>query len=162
MQSAGLAGLGIISFGEPEEVGNIGTGARPLMGNRGEEKKSDRALVWVNDPFFQGWVCSRCEWNSPLPTLLSDPAAKTAYDRLAAGKFQQHVCGNHLPRLGADQAGSFTARIRKLVEQGFKPKDAVDIFLQEVALETRGDPKSLQQARADAEDFLRRVREGLL
>jgi len=43
---------------------------------------------------------------------------------------------NHLSRLGsADDADSFTPRIRKLVRQGFKPKDAVELFLQEVALE---------------------------
>jgi len=132
------------------------------MGSRSDADKDSRTLIWVNDGSFQGWICSRCEWNSPLPTLLSDPEAKTAYDRLAAGKFRQHLCESHRARLGQPEAGSYIARIRKLVGQGFKPKDAVEILLQEVSLETHGDPKMLQRARADAEDFLRRVREGLL
>ena len=126
------------------------------------ESKEKRTLVWVNDRSFHGWICSQCEWNSPLPTLLSDPEAKTAYDRLAEGKFRQHVCEKHQSRLPSHEAKSFTVRIRKLVEQGFKPKDAVDILLQEVTLESRGDAKSIEQARADGEDFLRRVRAGLL
>ena len=46
------------------------------MSNPGETTKDNRALVWVNDATFHGWVCSRCEWNSPLPTLLGDPTAK--------------------------------------------------------------------------------------
>lgn len=130
------------------------------MSNPGETAK-DRALVWVNDATFNGWVCSRCEWNSPLPTLLSDPSAKTAYDRLAAGKFRQHTCESYQTRLPSGEAAGFTNRLRKLVEQGFKPKDAVEILLQEVSFETRGDDKTMQRARADGEDFLRRVREGL-
>jgi hypothetical protein len=98
-----------------------------------------------------------------MPTLLNDPEAKTAYDRLAAAKFRDHKCADHLSRLGAaDDADSFTPRIRKLVTQGFKPKDAVELFLQEVALEYRNQPKTLAQAKTDAEDFLRRVRAGLI
>ena len=46
--------------------------------------------------------------------------------------------------------------------QGFKPKDAVELFLQEIALEYRNQPKIMDQAKADAEDFLRRVRAGLI
>jgi cytochrome P450 len=53
-------------------------------------------------------------------------------------------------------------RIRKLVQQGFKPKDAVDLFLQEVALEYRNQPKTMEQAKMAGEDFLRRVKAGLI
>jgi hypothetical protein len=130
------------------------------MSDAGEKSKDGRTLLWVNDVAFQGWTCSRCDWNSPVPTLLSDPAAKTAYDRLAAGKFRQHACESYPTRLQPAASG-FSTRMKKLVEQGFKPKDAVEILLQEVALETRGDSKLMEQARADGEDFLRRVREGL-
>ena len=126
------------------------------------ENKEKRTLTWVKDDTFEGWTCSRCEWNSPLPTLLSASEAKTAYDRLAEGKFRQHLCEDYRPRLPSPEAGSFTPRLKKLVGQGFKPKDAVEILILEVELETRGDQKTLQQARADGEDFLRRVRQGLL
>lgn len=86
-----------------------------------------------------------------------------AYDRLAAAKFRDHQCGDHLARIGVvEDDESFTARIRKLVSQGFKPKDAVELFLQEIALEFRNDPKTLARAKSEGEDFLRRMRAGLI
>ncbi|MGA8311410.1 MAG: hypothetical protein WB755_15370 [Terriglobales bacterium] len=54
------------------------------------------------------------------------------------------------------------ARMRELVMRGFKPKDAAELVLQEVMLEHRNDPEILRQARAEAEEFLRRIREGRL
>jgi hypothetical protein len=127
------------------------------------QQKTARELIWTSSHSFHGWTCSHCEWNSALPTLLTDPEAKTAFDRLAAGKFRDHKCADHLARLGStDDTDSFTPRIRKLITQGFKPKDAVELFLQEIALEYRNQPKVQAQAKADAEDFLRRVRAGLI
>jgi len=126
------------------------------------QAKTARELIWTVRSNFQGWTCSQCEWNSPLPTLLTDGEAKTAYDRLAAAKFRDHKCADHLSRLGGPDTDNFTARIRKLVSQGFKPKDAVELFLQEVALEYRNQPKTQAQAKAEAEDFLRRLRAGLI
>ena len=127
------------------------------------QPKTARELVWTSNRTFQGWTCSQCEWNSPLPTLLSDADARTAFDRLAAAKFREHVCADHLARLGmVVDDESFTARIRKLVSQGFKPKDAVELFLQEAALEFRNEPKTLARAKAEGEDFLRRVKAGLI
>jgi hypothetical protein len=133
-----------------------------LMDKHGVEAKNARTIVWVAEHGFQGWTCSKCEWNYPVPTLLNDPEAKTAYDRLALGKFREHACENYAARLGRADSQSFTARIRKLVAQGFKPKDAVELLLQEVTLEYRNQPKILEQARAEGEDFLRRVRAGLI
>jgi hypothetical protein len=131
--------------------------------NRTPQPKTTRELIWTSNPSFRGWTCSQCEWNSPVPTLLNDPEAKTAFDRLASAKFGDHKCADQLSRIGsADDADSFTPRIRKLVTQGFKPKDAVELFLQEVALEYRNQPKILAQAKADGDDFLRRVRAGLI
>lgn len=125
--------------------------------------KSARELIWTVDRNFQGWTCSQCEWNSPLPTLLNDPEARTAFDRLSASKFRAHKCADHLSRLGpAAPADSFTARIKKMVAHGFKPKDAVELFLQEVQLEFRNQPKVLAQAQSEAEDFLRRLQAGLI
>ncbi|HWO28225.1 MAG TPA: hypothetical protein VNO32_05455 [Candidatus Acidoferrum sp.] len=131
--------------------------------NRTPQPKTTRELIWTSNPSFRGWTCSQCEWNSPVPTLLNDPEAKTAFDRLASAKFGDHKCADQLSRIGsADDADSFTPRIRKLVTQGFKPKEAVELFLQEVALEYRNQPKILAQAKADGDDFLRRVRAGLI
>jgi len=94
---------------------------------------------------------------------LTDADARTAYDRLASAKFREHTCADHLARLGQlEDDQSFTTRIRKLVSQGFKPKDAVELFLQEIALEYRNEPKTLAKAKAEGEDFLRRVKAGLI
>jgi hypothetical protein len=124
--------------------------------------KTARELIWASHQSFQGWTCSQCEWNYPLPTLLQDADARTAYDRLAAAKFRDHKCSEHMSRLAPVDNNSFSARIRKLVQQGFKPKDAVELFLQEIALEYRGQPKVLEQAKIEGEDFLRRVKAGLI
>jgi hypothetical protein len=129
-------------------------------GNRTPPAKS-RELLWTVDRTFQGWTCSQCEWNDPVPTLLNDPEAKTAYDRLAADKFRRHNCADHHARL-APAGESFTARIRKMVAHGFKPKDAVELLLQEVAIEYPNQPKMQAQAKAEGEDFLRRLRAGLI
>ena len=100
------------------------------MDNRSEEAKKHRTIIWVAEHGFQGWTCSQCEWNYPLPTLLNDAEAKSAYDRLALGKFREHACEGHAPRLGAVDSQSFTARIRKLVKQGFvKPEEMVVLVL---------------------------------
>jgi len=48
----------------------------------------------------------------------------------------------------------------KLIKVGYKPKDAVDIAIDEIGLEYRNDPKVMAKAHADAKDFLQRVREG--
>jgi hypothetical protein len=127
-----------------------------------EESKRTRTIVWAAEAGLQGWTCSACDWNYPVPTLLTTAEAKTAYDRLALGKFREHACADHLTRLPSATSQSFTTRIRKLVAQGFKPKDAVELILQEVVLEYAHQPKVLEQARAEGEDFLRRVREGLI
>jgi len=124
--------------------------------------KTARELLWAVDRAFQGWTCSQCEWNYPIPTLLSDPEAKTAYDRLAAAKFRVHNCADHLARLASTGSENFTARLRSMVAHGFKPKDAVELFLQEVAIEYPKQPKILAQAKAEGEDFLRRLRAGLI
>jgi hypothetical protein len=132
------------------------------QGKQNDAEPNPRTIIWTAEHAFQGWTCSQCEWNYPVPTLLEDAEAKTAYDRLAAGKFKTHSCSDHLSRLAPADAQSFTARIRKLVAQGFKPKDAVEILLQELALEYRNQPQVLEQARLAGEDFLRRVRAGLI
>jgi len=126
------------------------------------DKKAAREILWSVEINFQGWTCSQCDWNYPVPTLLNDPEAKNAYDRLAAAKFREHKCSDHPSRLVMPGAESFTSRIRKMVAHGYKPKDAVELVLQEVALEYPGQPKILDQARAEGEDFLRRLRAGLI
>ena len=111
-----------------------------------------RWLTWIADKNTHGWGCSQCEWIFELPSLLADPEARKAYDRLAASRFQAHSCTSYDEKKPA----------RKLVMRGFKPKDAVDVALQEISLEYRTDAEAMAQAKRDAEDFLRRVKEGLI
>ena len=104
----------------------------------------------------------RSEGGRTFVLFLGTSEAKSAFDRLAATKFKEHDCSGFLARLKSGDSPTFTERMRKLVRQGFKPKDAIDLVLQEVQLEYRDNPKVLAQAKADAEDFLRRVRDGVI
>ncbi len=119
-----------------------------------------RWLTWVSHQRLTGWACSQCGWTFPVPSLLTDREAKSAYDRLASSKFQDHDCAVHgAPTLLAD-AESFAARARRLVTRGFKPKDAAQITLQEIVFENRNDQAVAKKAQADADDFLRHVKDG--
>ena len=145
----------------------LGAGVVSLMefGSTDHNKlreKTARELRWTSHRTFHGWTCSQCEWNYPVPELLTDADAKTAFDRLAASKFKEHKCADHLARLAPAMDDGFSSKIRKLISQGFKPKDAVELMLQEVALEYRGQANVLQQAKTEGEDFLRRMRAGLI
>jgi hypothetical protein len=119
-------------------------------------------MIWITALDFRGWACSECEWNCPVPTLLTDPEAKSAYDRLSSAKFRGHDCAEHFPQMRSADPPSIRERMRRLVVRGYKPKDAIEIVLQEVRMEYRDAPKAVESAKAEAEDFLRQVREGLV
>jgi len=112
--------------------------------------------MWVSDEHVTGWACSACGWTFPLPSLLSDPEAKKAFDRLASAKFQKHDCATHQP---VDQ-DTFTAHARALVKRGFKPKDAAEITVREMIFENRDDPDIVRKVKIAAQDFMRRIKEG--
>ena len=121
-----------------------------------------RQLTWIDDgKFFEGWTCSECAWTYPIPELLADPEAKKAYDRLASANFAKHAC-EALPKKQKPVEEGNMDRLRKLVVRGMKPKEAVEIMLKEVALECRRHPQTMKKARTDADEFLRRIREGLI
>jgi uncharacterized protein YoaH (UPF0181 family) len=119
-----------------------------------------RFITWFANQDSRGWACSQCAWKYSAPTLLNDPEAKEAFDRLARNSFETHDCGKflRLPRPGEEK--SFPDRVRELLTRGYRPKDAVELVLQEIRLEHRHQPKVLEQAEADAEQFLRFLREG--
>jgi len=126
-----------------------------------------RSLIWIEDA-NQGWACSSCRWRFPIPTLLSENEAKRAYDRLAAVKFREHKCDAETglpatqPEIRRDLDPTFAERARKLIQQGYKPKDAVELLIQETALENRNDARIIEKARAEADNFLLQVRKGLI
>ena len=123
-----------------------------------------RSLIWVQGSAGIGWACSSCPWRFPVPTFLAGEEAKSAYDRLAAAKFREHKCEVETKPTAAnkDAGTTFADRARALIAEGFKPKDAVEIVLQETALEHRNDEGMMEKARVDAEDFLLKIRKGLI
>jgi hypothetical protein len=121
-----------------------------------------RSLTWVSDQHLTGWACSECGWTFPLPPLLSDLEAKKAYDRLASAKFQRHDCALHRQSAASLDPDSFAARARSLIMRGFKPKDAAEITVREIIFEFRDDPDIAKRVQIEANDFLLRVKEGLI
>ena len=126
-----------------------------------------RSLIWIDAATRQGWACSSCNWSFPLPTLLSDPEARAAYDRLAAAKFRDHKCESGNPESKASTTPDAPAvgvaeRARALVRRGYKPKDAVQLVLQELELEYSAQPRYLERARQEGQEFLEKVRRGLI
>jgi len=122
-------------------------------------------MIWLSGSVDPGWACSRCPWRFPLPTLLEGEEAKKAYDRLAAAKFRDHSCETRPSSstgVKRDFGPTFEDRAKKLVKAGYKPKDAVELLTQEIVLEHRNDPDAIEKARADADDFLLKVRKGLI
>jgi hypothetical protein len=126
----------------------------------------ERFLIWIEGD-ENGWACSNCRWRFPVPTLLSDEEeAKAAYDRLAAVKFREHTCEAETRFPAARQETqqdadvTFADRARSLIKRGYKPKVAVELVLHEMEFEHGHDPRMLEKARADAEDFLIRIHEG--
>jgi hypothetical protein len=127
----------------------------------------ERSLIWIEGDAY-GWACSNCQWRFLVPTLLSGEEAMGAYHRLAAVKFREHECGAETSPSATKQEikreadTTFAERARMLVRRGYKPKDAVEGVLQEMEIEHGNDPRTMVKARADAQDFLLKVRKGLI
>lgn len=123
-----------------------------------------RSLIWVQGDGDTGWACSTCRWRFPVPTLLRGKEAKDAYDRLAAAKFRDHKCEIQTSSsvVKENASSTFADRAWMLIKRGYKPKDAAELVLQEIALEHRNDPGVMEKARVDAEDFVLKIRKGLI
>ena len=125
-----------------------------------------RFLIWIEGD-ENGWACSNCRWRFPVPTLLSGGEAKAAYDRLASVKFREHKCETETSLSAAKQETkreadtAFAERARLLIKRGYKPKVAVELVLHEIEFEHGNNPRMIEKARAEAEDFLLRIRKGL-
>lgn len=123
-----------------------------------------RSLIWVQGDGEVGWACSACRWRFPIPTLLASKDARDAYDRLASAKFRDHVCESQAAATAFKPATgpTFADRASTLIRRGYKPKDAVEVVLQEIALESRNNAAVLQKAREEADDFLLKIRKQLI
>ena len=125
----------------------------------------ERSLIWIEGDAY-GWACSNCRWRFLVPTLLTGEEAMGAYHRLAAVKFREHECEPETSVSAAKQEikrdadTTFAERAGMFIMRGYKPKDAVELVLHETEIEHSKDPRIMEKARADAEDFLLRVRRG--
>ena len=107
-----------------------------------------RSLIWVQGDGEVGWACSACRWRFPIPTLLTGKEARDAYDRLASAKFREHTCESQTaaPTFKPSTGPTFADRASTLIRRGYKPKDAVELILQEIALESRNNPLVMKKA----------------
>ncbi len=127
----------------------------------------ERALIWVGGD-GKGWACSKCRWKFPVPTLLTGEEAKGAYDRLAAAKFREHTCEDGTsffaaePETKLDTGVPFVERARMFIKRGYTPKVAAELVLHELEFEHSSSSTMMEKAHADAEDFLQKVRKGLI
>jgi hypothetical protein len=127
----------------------------------------ERSLIWIEGDAY-GWACSNCRWRFLVPTLLTGEEAMGAYHRLAAVKFREHECEPETSVSAAKQEikrdadATFAERAGMLIMRGYKPKDAVELVLQETVIEHGNDSRIMEKAHADAEDFLLRVRKGCI
>jgi hypothetical protein len=126
----------------------------------------ERSLVRIQGD-ASGWACTNCGWTFPVPTLLGGDEAMAAYDRLAAAKFREHKCEVHAAFPAKEPAKPVAdtpvaERARMLIKRGYKPKVAVELVLHEMEIEHGRDRNFMEKTRADAEDFLMKVRKGLI
>jgi hypothetical protein len=95
--------------------------------------------------------------------LLAGKDARDAYDRLASAKFREHTCESQTVAPTVRPTGpTFADRASTLIRRGYKPKDAVEVVLQEIALESRNHAAIMQKAREEADDFLLKIRKQLI
>jgi hypothetical protein len=122
------------------------------------------SLIWIQGSSDPGWACSSCRWKFPVPTLLSSDEAKSAYDRLAASKFRAHICETQTTpaSVKANTGPTFAERAGRLIKAGYKPKDAVELVTEEIILEHGHEPNAKEKASAEAEEFLYKIRKGLI
>ena len=126
-----------------------------------------RYLIWIEGD-EDGWACSNCRWRFPVPTFLSGKEGKAAYDRLAAVKFDEHTCEGTTrraatkPETNQNVGSTFAERARTLIKRGYTPKVAVELILHDTEIGCGNDSRIMQKTRSEADDFLRRVRQGLI
>jgi hypothetical protein len=89
-------------------------------------------------------------------------------DRATEAKCREHQREGETRLSAQEQATqraadtAFADRARKLIKRGYTPKVAVELVLHEMEFEQGNNSRAMEKARADAEDFLRRARQGLI
>lgn len=82
---------------------------------------------------------------------------------MALDRFREHRClslaSRPVERVGCP---NFAERARAFIKRGITPKNAVEMVLREVEFEFGKDARAMMKARMDAEEFLLKVRKGLI
>ncbi len=125
----------------------------------------ERSLIWVAGD-AQGWACSNCRWKFPVPTLLTEKRLKGAYDRLGRGEDFANTSARREAVFCRNKSHNWTlpplspvAQARALIKRGYTPKVAAELVLHEMEFDHGSDSRMMEKARAEAEDFLQKVRE---
>ena len=98
---------------------------------------------------------------------IRDHPATGAYDRATEAKVREHQREGET-RSAQEQAihraadTAFVDRARMLIKRGYAPKIAVELVLHEMEFEQGNNSRAMEKARAEAEDFLRRTRQGII
>lgn len=107
------------------------------------------------EPVVTEAIGSEPAWTEPAKTAAAEqPRAFAA----AAGAGAQNSVAPARRPVSSD----FPERAGKLIKAGYKPKDAVELVLQDTALECRNDPRVMEQERRNAEEFLQKIRSGTI
>jgi len=89
-----------------------------------------------------------------------------AHDRPGDAKVHEHQRDEETRLSAQEQATqrtpdtAFADRARMLIKRGYTPKVAVELVLHEMEFEQGNSSSAMEKARADADDFLRRARQG--
>src|SRR5947207_1678714 len=90
-----------------------------------------RVLTWVSDKHLTGWACSACDWTFPLPSLLSDPEAKKAVDRILKKLLRLRIAGRACGQVAVGEiitAGETACRHLSISKCGAKERNYEDRY----------------------------------
>ena len=91
-----------------------------------------------------------------------------AYGRPADARIHEHrreaetKPSAQKPELPRASDTAFADRARMLIKRGYTPKVAVELVLHEMEFEQGNNSSAMEKVRADAEEFLRKTRRGLI
>jgi len=117
-------------------------------------RESAREEFAQAEPVTTDAVSTEPSWTEPAKNAAEQPRAFAA----AAGAGAQNSVAPARRPVSSD----FPERAGKLIKAGYKPKDAVELVLQDTALECRNDPRVMEQERRNAEEFLQKIRSGTI
>jgi hypothetical protein len=93
------AGLYFVNPKKPGQQGEtMPETATHLHLPRGTKVTTSRTLIWIEDPRFQGFGCSECEWKfKPSGSLAGNSLdeMKAIFERQRDKEFAIHVCDEH-------------------------------------------------------------------